>query len=258
MTNHRQQKRDLLDALKTYRHRLARTDDMPDEETIHKIRVLTKRVRAEATLWGRAKSVTNIRKEAKKLARCLAPTREAQVMRGLFEQLFAAELEESAALRDIYQALLAEEAKTPLSPGKLTRRLRSVQKGVKRVNLKVIKPVAYPSLLNRAQSEILRCYTQLKPEQRESYHDWRKAVKAYLFLAKVEPGFKADRRHKQLKVLGEKLGLLHDLHQLDDWLAMHGHGLLPRHRAVLDNYEEALKTAIAKKARQSLKCWRLR
>ena len=65
-----------------------------------------------------------------------------------------------------------------------------------------------------AEKRSFKKFLRLNVNDRETYHDWRKAVKAYLYLLKLKAGIN-DKKLDKVKALAEGLGLLHDLHMFE-------------------------------------------
>ncbi len=86
----KQQHLALLEQLQRLRKDVTGCNGQPSDDLIHKIRVVTKRVRAEAMLIESRQKAKAVRQRARKLAGYLAPVREAQVMMRLLDQLFEA------------------------------------------------------------------------------------------------------------------------------------------------------------------------
>ncbi|MGH1462805.1 MAG: CHAD domain-containing protein [Neptuniibacter sp.] len=192
--------------------RLKQENGAVDSELVHDIRVICKRVRAECTLLKSESERDSLKTLSKELSAYLSPVRDAEVMLDTFDcSLTDQEKVDFEALRARLERVLSEiSIDTVLLRGKV-KRLKKRVKQLKRINFSASLS---QSVIKKAEARSRKKYNCLNTAIPDTYHDWRKAVKAYLYLLKLEP---QDRSQLSLiKALAENLGLLHDLHVFMD------------------------------------------
>ena len=214
---------------------LLATDSELDNEQVHNIRVLCKRVRAEALLLKSKKQRAGLKKLSKMLARYLAPARDAQVRIETFDLLVAGK---DVSLGELRSALVGDLDGINIDSGKVIGLLDSllVRCKVLRAEVEGVKRKS----LAKAQQKSLKLYQKLSHTHKSTYHDWRKSVKSFLYLLKLLPEGKRSKEYKLVKQLADKLGLLHDLHVFEEFVVSNYRDYLAGLRCLLDQREQKL------------------
>ncbi|WP_286237107.1 CHAD domain-containing protein [Neptuniibacter halophilus] len=193
--------------LRKLRRRLRRGKGRLDEESIHRLRLLSKQVRAEWVLWPAEKTRYKSGRQAKKLARALAPLRDSQVLLSTLEQLFAGRSDNPQVER-VRRYLLSRSRQQGPSRRWVLKRLDKLEAELEPAN--VAGAVQVDIVLEHSRQAELASARLLDPLQAETFHDWRKRVKSHLFILKRLKPDQTDEL-KQTRHLAEQLGLLHDL-----------------------------------------------
>ena len=184
---------------------------VPEEKLIHKLRVMTKRVRAESVFIEDEQLAQRCRKKARKLARYLASTRANQVLINTIDVLFPDDMPlDIQLLRERLIVSGSEQSIKKAVTLKLFGDLKSQYEGAERRHPSSIDKNVF---LNQSWSDVEKGARSLSKQNIESYHHWRKLMKRHLFYLKYL--LEADREKiSKVKVLAELLGDLHDLHEL--------------------------------------------
>ncbi len=214
---------------------LLATDSVLGNEQVHTIRVLCKRVRAEALLLKPKKQRNALKVLSKMLARYLAPARDAQVRIETFDLLVAGE---DVFLDGLRSALVDDLNKMHVDSGKVIELLEPLVIGNKALLAEV--GGSKSKALAGAKQKSKKLYQKLNHTHKNTYHDWRKSVKSFLYLLKVLPGGKSSREYKVVKQLADRLGLLHDLHMFEEFVVSNYRDYLVELRFLLDQREQRL------------------
>ncbi|MFY0677046.1 MAG: CHAD domain-containing protein [Neptuniibacter sp.] len=198
--------------VKKLQKRLQRMPEM-DGELIHDIRVLCKRVRAESLLLKSKAKKAVLKDLSKQLASSLSQIRDSEVMLDTFDSLVVqADLTES--LMQLRQKLEGDLNQQTVDSDRLRVMIQLLKQEVGACSFNKHPIELNKTALLMAEKRSFKKFLRLNVNDRETYHDWRKAVKAYLYLLKLKSG----TNHKKLdkvKALAEGLGLLHDLHMFE-------------------------------------------
>lgn len=195
--------------VKKLQKRLQRMPEM-DGELIHDIRVLCKRVRAESLLL-KSKAKKEILKDiSKQLASSLSQIRDAEVMLETFDSLVI-QVDLTEPLMELRHKLEVDLSQQTVDSDRLRVMIQHLRQEVGACSFNKHPIKSNKASLLMAEKRSFKKFLCLNVNDRETYHDWRKAVKAYLYLLKLKAAINGKKLEK-VKALAEGLGLLHDLH----------------------------------------------
>lgn len=225
----------LYGELKVLRKQISVTGSDLDEEQIHYIRVLCKRLRAESLLLESKKQRAELKKLSKTLARYLAPARDAQVRLETFDLLVS---KKKSSLYELRWHLERELGGCHMASAQVINLLECLLSEVKGVAIRLRIPGK--GFIAAAKQKSFKRFKKLDSEQRDTYHDWRKSVKSFLYLLKVVPGGTHLQEYKLLKRLGDRLGQLHDLHVFAEYISLKHKRYLVGLQNLMDQREKML------------------
>lgn len=208
------------------RQAIERRGDIGDVETIHQLRVCTKRLRA--LLWLiRAQlpesTVTALNREAKTLADWLSGARDAQVALQTLQAVVddAQGTEPAQRLFSLLQRNQPESSQTDLAPPDWSALQQHLEEMIQSWSTLASAEIQRKHLKQGLKRSFRRGRRDWKASREvtdvEPLHDWRKQVKRLLYqqqLLQQQP----DKTGKRLKRLGDLLGQLHDIDMLDERL----------------------------------------
>jgi hypothetical protein len=118
-------------------------------------------------------------------------------------------------LNELKKKLESERAEQNVDADSLLEKLSRLKTELKRRSY--IKKAEDHNLtsIDTTKEKSRQKYKKLDSTNRETFHDWRKAVKAYLYLMKLKKT-KSHAKLFRVKELAECLGLLHDLYVFDE------------------------------------------
>lgn len=181
-----------------------------DGELIHDIRVLCKRVRAESLLLKSKAKKAALKDISKKLASSLSQIRDAEVMLETFDSLvFQTDLTEP--LMELRDKLVVDLNQETVDSDRLRVMIQHLRQEVGECSFNKHPIESNKASLLMAENRSFKKFLCLNENDHETYHDWRKTVKAYLYLLKLKAGMN-DKKLGKVKALAEGLGFLHDLH----------------------------------------------
>ncbi|WP_221796976.1 CHAD domain-containing protein [Oceanobacter mangrovi] len=212
----------LHEQLLQLRQQLKRADTELPDELIHDIRVLTKQTRAQSRLLKSAQQRRQLNRSSKRLAAVLAPSRDATVMLATLDSLLVTQ--QGSDFAALYEYLQRHRQHQRLKHKRLYKRVGVLASDSRWLEGRLISPRKLAKIIARAEQACRKLYPQLSmtpqtPAQRELWHDWRKAVKAWFYLLKLQVlKQQAEAVDMNVRALAEQLGLIHDLHMLEDFL----------------------------------------
>ncbi|MGH1431610.1 MAG: CHAD domain-containing protein [Neptuniibacter sp.] len=202
-----------------------------DGELIHDIRVLCKRVRAESLLLKSKAKKAVLKGISKQLAGSLSQIRDAEVMLETFDRLMVP-ADSIEPLKGLRQKLEVDLNQQTLDSDRLFAMIQLLRQEVGGCSFN-----KHPIKLNKAsllmaEKRSFKKFLRLNVNDCETYHDWRKTVKAYLYLFKLKAGMH-DKKLEKVKALAEALGLLHGLHVFEATVHQRHNEYLEQLRGIL-------------------------
>jgi len=201
-------------------------DRLGEKESIHRLRVATKRMRALLRLLGSrlgAEEYAGLDTLCRRLARDLASNRDSDVALDTLE-LLAADGAGSLSCLRLREALMRDGDRT-CSPAELqtpdwqviAQKLDSIDLCYRQLPLKGLHRGDLRNGFERGCRRGRKLWRQTrKKADMETLHEWRKAVKTSYYQSQLLR--RSDNRADALKCLGSCLGDLHDLDMLEQRL----------------------------------------
>ena len=203
-----------------------------DEESVHDIRVLMKRLRGLLRLYsdaGKREVVKEVSPVLRDVARTFAAQRDSHVLAETLQEVIRkASKQVARQLRDILSELERQTAdvQLELSPDKMATDLVWVRtvwhEKLDTVNEKdLLEALARYYRRNRRQGR-----EALRLRDKAVLHDWRKRVKYFYYQLCALPPQQGVAYHEDmesLRLLGSLLGKVHDLDVLAAYLRTEGH-----------------------------------
>lgn len=211
--NNQQMKSTLGKDVQKLLKRIMQLSEKVEGELVHDIRVICKRVRAELLLLNSKSKRSRLKKISKEIGASLSNVRDAEVMLDTFDSLFSGAGNDAAI--ELRRCLESELSNQQIDSDRLVENIKRLKAVLKTCEFTISDWPECSTLLVVAKEKSRKKYQNLDASDHETYHDWRKVVKAYLYLLKLGH----DVNHKeliQIKGLAEKLGLLHDLYVFED------------------------------------------
>ncbi|MCC6271860.1 MAG: CHAD domain-containing protein [Deltaproteobacteria bacterium] len=222
--------RQLQKKLSKLRKDIRKLDSKSSRATIHRLRVLSRRVRAMLAVFKaepQKNLLKSIEKPVKKLTRLLSPIRSLDVSAKLMEDhLFKVPAPERGPLRDAITALRRQQREARRGLGKASRRLQAALKSVPLDRWE--DPDAgrrfLPALRRRLRSARSRAARALREYRRtpgmHRLHEFRITLKKYRYLLEIHADAlrRAEPALRTLKTLQDYIGTMHDLEVLRQWL----------------------------------------
>lgn len=211
--NNQHMKSTLDKDVKKLQKRIIQHSENVEGELVHDIRVICKRVRAELLLLKSKSKQSRLKKISKEIAGSLSSIRDAEVMLDTFDSFFRDV--KSDSLNELRKKLESERYKQNVDADSLLKQLSRLKLELKGRSYTQKAEGRNHTSIDATKEKSREKYKKLDSTNRETFHEWRKAVKAYLYLMKLN-NTESHAKLPQVKELAECLGLLHDLYVFDE------------------------------------------
>ena len=245
-------------AVEKIRETLRQWDEQPmAEESIHQLRVCTKRLRAFLRVYPSGLDGVAANHGLKSLADSYADLRDAQVsyatLIALISQWSDKKRKKHRAVIDFvaHQKHQREQGTEPLEPHQALEQvlLNWPQLDAAASGGEVVHEVSHEGMLRLYQKAKALGLKALQSDHDEDFHTWRKWVKYWLYcLTELSSGKVPVSYRKRLKRLGDSLGVFHDVCVLEEMLknpdVYHefGQGLKPFYKLIRNEKKRMKKS----------------